>query len=228
MELTYKWATFTHPNKPKAWVVPRYFGQFNKSRRTDGCSATARAAPTCTSSPGPGSSDTGWSRARRHPTTPPWPTTGPSDDARRTPPINSGQPAALRSPGRPLRDLQDRLSVDDQPQSPSEWERCSPPADDHDRDRGHRATNPNAVSSTPTADTAHGPALCPPASPRGLLEPDAVKAARPVLRGAGRSNAPGLPDPTGYGLPTAAPSAGWAGAGVIDRRGSGGDAPGGS
>jgi len=30
-----------------------------------------------------------------------------------------------------------------------------------------------------------------------LLEPDAVKAARPVLRGAGRSNAPGLPG--GYG-----------------------------
>jgi hypothetical protein len=27
-----------------------------------------------------------------------------------------------------------------------------------------------------------------------LLEPDAVKVARPVLRGAGRSNAPGLPD----------------------------------
>jgi len=27
-----------------------------------------------------------------------------------------------------------------------------------------------------------------------LLEPDAVKVASPVLRGAGRSNAPGLPD----------------------------------
>ena len=32
--------------------------------------------------------------------------------------------------------------------------------------------------------------------------------------------------PTGYGLATAASSAGWAGAGVIDRRGSGCDAPG--
>jgi hypothetical protein len=29
---------------------------------------------------------------------------------------------------------------------------------------------------------------------RGLLEPDAVKVARPVLRGPGRSNALGLPD----------------------------------
>jgi hypothetical protein len=28
-----------------------------------------------------------------------------------------------------------------------------------------------------------------------LLEPDAVKVASPVLRGAGRNNAPGLPDP---------------------------------
>ena len=35
--------------------------------------------------------------------------------------------------------------------------------------------------------------LCPPASLQGLLEPDARKRASPVLRGAGRSNAPGLP-----------------------------------
>jgi RNA-directed DNA polymerase len=26
--LTYKWATFSHPNKPKRWVVARYFGAF--------------------------------------------------------------------------------------------------------------------------------------------------------------------------------------------------------
>ena len=32
-QLTYKWATHSHPNKPKRWVVRRYFGQFNKSRR---------------------------------------------------------------------------------------------------------------------------------------------------------------------------------------------------
>ena len=35
--------------------------------------------------------------------------------------------------------------------------------------------------------------FCPPVSLRGLLEPDASKGASPVLRGAGRSNAPGLP-----------------------------------
>jgi RNA-directed DNA polymerase len=31
--LTYKWATFSHSNKPTSWVVDQYFGQFNKSRR---------------------------------------------------------------------------------------------------------------------------------------------------------------------------------------------------
>jgi len=37
-----------------------------------------------------------------------------------------------------------------------------------------------------------------PAGLEGLLEPDAVKAARPVLRGAGRSNASGLPGGFGF------------------------------
>jgi RNA-directed DNA polymerase len=31
--LTYKWAHFSHPNKSKNWVVTRYFGPFNHSRR---------------------------------------------------------------------------------------------------------------------------------------------------------------------------------------------------
>jgi RNA-directed DNA polymerase len=31
--LTYKWAMIRHANKPKRWVVHRYFGQFNRSRR---------------------------------------------------------------------------------------------------------------------------------------------------------------------------------------------------
>lgn len=30
--LTFKWATYSHPNKPKRWVVARYFGKFNKFR----------------------------------------------------------------------------------------------------------------------------------------------------------------------------------------------------
>lgn len=31
--LSYKWARHSHPNKPRHWVVNRYFGPFNKSRR---------------------------------------------------------------------------------------------------------------------------------------------------------------------------------------------------
>jgi RNA-directed DNA polymerase len=31
--LTYKWATFSHANKPTSWVVHRYFGKFNKARQ---------------------------------------------------------------------------------------------------------------------------------------------------------------------------------------------------
>jgi RNA-directed DNA polymerase len=32
-QLTYKWATHSHQNKPKRWVLARYFGEFHKSRR---------------------------------------------------------------------------------------------------------------------------------------------------------------------------------------------------
>jgi RNA-directed DNA polymerase len=32
-KLVYKWAKHSHPNKPKRWIVSRYFGAFNKSRR---------------------------------------------------------------------------------------------------------------------------------------------------------------------------------------------------
>ena len=31
--LTYKWAIFSHANKPTSWVVHRYFGKFNKARQ---------------------------------------------------------------------------------------------------------------------------------------------------------------------------------------------------
>src|SRR6266568_2936821 len=29
-KLTYKWARYSHKNKPKSWIVGRYFGKFNK------------------------------------------------------------------------------------------------------------------------------------------------------------------------------------------------------
>ncbi len=31
-KLTYKWACWSHPNKPKSWIAGRYFGKFNKFR----------------------------------------------------------------------------------------------------------------------------------------------------------------------------------------------------
>jgi RNA-directed DNA polymerase len=31
-KLTYKWACWSHPNKPKSWIVGRYYGKFNKFR----------------------------------------------------------------------------------------------------------------------------------------------------------------------------------------------------
>ncbi len=31
--LTYKWASHTHPKKPKKWIVNRYYGSFNPARR---------------------------------------------------------------------------------------------------------------------------------------------------------------------------------------------------
>jgi RNA-directed DNA polymerase len=32
-KLTYKWAVFCHPGKPKRWIVNRYFGQFHPTRQ---------------------------------------------------------------------------------------------------------------------------------------------------------------------------------------------------
>jgi RNA-directed DNA polymerase len=32
-QLTYKWAVFSHANKPTRWVIARHFGQFNRARR---------------------------------------------------------------------------------------------------------------------------------------------------------------------------------------------------
>lgn len=32
-KLTYKWAKYSHPNKPKSWIVNRYYGRFNTARQ---------------------------------------------------------------------------------------------------------------------------------------------------------------------------------------------------
>jgi RNA-directed DNA polymerase len=32
-KLTYKWASYSHPNKPKSWIISRYYGRFNTARQ---------------------------------------------------------------------------------------------------------------------------------------------------------------------------------------------------
>lgn len=64
------------------------------------------------------------------------------------------------------------------------------------RRHGQR-TRLNTVSSTPTVSNDSPPAPPPAHTPKGLLEPDPRKRARPVLKEAGRSNTLGLPDSTG-------------------------------
>jgi RNA-directed DNA polymerase len=31
-KLIWKWATWTHPDKPKPWIATRYFGRYRKTR----------------------------------------------------------------------------------------------------------------------------------------------------------------------------------------------------
>ena len=135
----------------------------------------------------------------RHPTTPPWPTTGPGDDARR--PCRSTRPPR----GSPTpRTVAARSAA----------ARCSPSRTSHKpRASGRQwlATTRTTIITIATrrparsdeaeprlihADCRNGQrpgTSAPPTSHQGLLEPDAGKLARPVLRGARRSNAPGLP-----------------------------------
>ena len=122
--LTYKWTLFTHPNKPKAWIIPRYFGQFNKFRRDRWVFGDRESGAYI--------QKFAWTRIVRH-----WMVQGtasPDDPAltvywterrRKTPPLTIDK-ANLK-----LFEAQDGrcsicgnwlLPVDEQPQSPREWE----------------------------------------------------------------------------------------------------------
>jgi RNA-directed DNA polymerase len=122
--LTYKWAKFGHPKKPKSWIVNRYFGAFNKSRqdrwvfgnRASGAYRTKFA----------------WTKIIRHRmvkgrSSPDDPTLAQywADRRRRSaPPPMDGHSLQLlqRQAGRcpKCRDL--LLHADHPPQSPTEWE----------------------------------------------------------------------------------------------------------
>ncbi len=208
-QLTYKWALISHRNKSRPWVFARYFDKFNRTRqdrwvfgdRTSGVylhrfswTGIVRHQIVCgTASP----DDPSAARLLDHAAT----QSAPADQQH--------QPAALPSPERTLPDLQDRAaprrSAAIDPQRLGTMA-CYRPRHDHDRDRGHRRpTRLTTVSYTPIANTACSPELCPPPSPRDLLEPDAVKAARPVLRRAERREALGLSDRSGHQVAAAAP-----------------------
>src|SRR6266508_3050928 len=123
-KLTYKWAKWTHPHKPKRWIITRYFGVFNSSRRDRWVF---------------GDRDSGayllkfaWTKITRHTLVKGW--ASPDD------PALAGYWAARRHRGRPpldrarLRLLQQQrgrcplcgellLHADQEPQHPDEWER---------------------------------------------------------------------------------------------------------
>ena len=79
--LVYKWASFSHSNKSKRWVIARYFGMFNPARQDKWIFGSRKPASTCASSPGHRSSGTGWWQERRPRTTRACPNTGPSGAA---------------------------------------------------------------------------------------------------------------------------------------------------
>jgi RNA-directed DNA polymerase len=77
--LAWKWANFSHPNKPRRWIITRHFGMFNPARQDKwvfGSRDTGFYLRKFAKSSG-----TGWSQGGRPPTTPPSPGTGSSGDA---------------------------------------------------------------------------------------------------------------------------------------------------
>jgi RNA-directed DNA polymerase len=121
--LEFKWARFSHPNKPRHWVTARYFGEFNRFRRDKwvfgdrGSGFYLRKFA--------------WTKIARHRIVPG--TASPDDPAladfwaqrrnRRKPPLGTARLRLLQAQnGRcPLcRGL--LLHADHEPQSPGEWE----------------------------------------------------------------------------------------------------------
>ena len=123
-KLTYKWATWGHQNKPKRWVIDRYFGQFNPARRTRWVFGDRETGAYLTKF--------AWTSIVRHQMVAG--TSSPDDPAltsywaarqRKGPPPPIGRPDLRRLKAQHGRcplcgDL--LLHADHQPQSPHEWE----------------------------------------------------------------------------------------------------------
>ena len=178
-KLTYKWADLQPPEQADALGRRPVLRQVQQVQaRPVGVRRPRQAAPTCSSSPGPRSSDTRWSRARRPRTTPPWPSTGPATTQSTAPADRHDQPAALEAQdGRcPIcGDL--LLPADDQPQTPHEWEHWLATTrktiikivDAGGRHVGRRQTPSHTRPLPPPANAATtGPALLPAHEPSGL------------------------------------------------------------
>ena len=210
-KLTYKWACWSHPNKPKRWIIGRYFGKFNKFRNDRWVF---------------GDRDTGaylpkpaWTDIVRHTLVKGG--ASPDDPAlagywaqRRQkvkPPLDSYTVRLLsRQDGRCSLCGENLLTPDQPPQSPQGWERWflrvtrkAIKADylvHHDTPSAARSNRTHLVhatchrSETTAPDGGkHRAAADDLNRPSGLLGPRARGVACAVLRGPRCSNAPGLP-----------------------------------
>ncbi|MGC1953778.1 MAG: group II intron reverse transcriptase/maturase [Gammaproteobacteria bacterium] len=123
--LTYKWARYSHQNKPKTWVVARYWGKFNKSRQDKWVFGDRKSGAYLHKFL--------WTRILRHRLVRPW--ASPDDPEladywawRR----RKGVPLPINKTTQELTNSQDGrcsicgsflFAVEDQPQNPREWEK---------------------------------------------------------------------------------------------------------
>ena len=70
-QLQYKWATWTHPNKPKDWTVKQYFGTYHATRQDKWVFGDRKSGAYLPSLPGRRSSVTRRFRTGHHPMTRP-------------------------------------------------------------------------------------------------------------------------------------------------------------
>ena len=120
-KLAWKWARFSHPNKPKRWVITRYFGMFNPARQGKWVFGSRETGFSCASSPGRRSSGTAWSPGGRPPTTRPHRVLGTAATPRQAP-GGPGHLASAAPPARPVPALPGPATAHRPPaQDPGEW-----------------------------------------------------------------------------------------------------------
>jgi RNA-directed DNA polymerase len=187
-QLTFKWARFSHANKPTRWVVARYYARFNKTRRDRWVFGDRKS--------GAYMHKFAWTNIVRHQMVKGG--ASPDDPAlaeywaerrRKTPlPINKTSRWLLKAQDGRCSICRNALLPDDhRPQTPREWElwlaTTRKTITKSPCGRTTRRTSTNPVSYTSTAATAAARRFCPPTSLWGLLEPDARKRARPGSEG---------------------------------------------